>query len=134
MDTVNGVSADVAAALRDLAAASARLMALLPGEAPPGGGSLTVIRPGIRAITQLTTEAMAAIASAEVLVHVIGEPVQEEALRSINPAAASLTHYYANRLEQSATYEAMVQHILGAAITGKQTVAAFYRHPGVFTY
>ncbi len=134
MDTVNGVSADVAAALRDLAAASARLMALLPGEAPPRGGSLTVIGTGIRAITQLTTEAMAAIASAEVLVHVIGEPVQEEALRSINPAAASLTHYYADGLERSATYEAMVQHILGAVMAGKRTVAAFYGHPGVFTY
>jgi uncharacterized protein YabN with tetrapyrrole methylase and pyrophosphatase domain len=126
--------ADVANALRDVAAASARLIALLPGEAPPPGGSLTVIGTGIRAMTQLTAEAIAAIASAEVLVHVIGEPTQEDALRFINPAAVSLTSYYADGIERSATYEAMVQHIVGAVIAGKRTVAAFYGHPGVFTY
>jgi hypothetical protein len=132
--SIGVVSEEVAGALRDVAAAAGRLMALMPGEGPPPGGSLTVVGTGIRAMTQLTVEAIAAIASAEVVVHVVGEPTQEEALSTINPAAESLTHHYADGLERSATYEAMVQQILAAAMAGKRTVAAFYGHPGVFTY
>ncbi len=37
-------------------------------------------------------------------------------------------------MERSSTYEAMVQRVLGEVTAGKRTVAAFYGHPGVFTY
>jgi uncharacterized protein YabN with tetrapyrrole methylase and pyrophosphatase domain len=127
-------TSEATAALADVASAAVRLMELLPGEAPPPGGSLTVVGTGIRAMTQLTVEALAAMATADVLLHVIGEPIQEEALLAVNPTAETLTGYYADGLERSATYEAMVQHILGAVREGKRTVAAFYGHPGVFTY
>jgi uncharacterized protein YabN with tetrapyrrole methylase and pyrophosphatase domain len=123
-----------AAALRETAGAAQDLMATLPNEGPPAGGSLTVVGTGIRAMTQLTVEALAAMASADVVLHVIGEPVQEEALLAINPNSRTLTGYYADGLERSATYEAMVQEILGEVSAGKRTVAAFYGHPGVFTY
>src|SRR5262245_34308697 len=78
------IDPEASAALREVAAAAVKLMELLPGEAPPPGGSLTVVGTGIRAMTQLTVEALAAMTSAEVLVHVIGEPVQEQALLEIN--------------------------------------------------
>ena len=98
------------------------------------GGSLTVVGTGIRAIGQLTVEALAAMAEAEALLHVIGEPMQEEALQAINPAAETMTGYYVDGMERSSTYEAMVQRVLGEVTAGKRTVAAFYGHPGVFTY
>ena len=66
--------------------AAARLIDAL-GIAVPPGGSLTVVGTGIRAITQLTIESLAAMAGAEVLLHVIGDPTQEDAFAAINPAA-----------------------------------------------
>jgi hypothetical protein len=125
---------DQAAALRGVAGAASNLMAVLPNEGPPPGGSLTVVGTGIRAMTQLTVEALAAMASADVLLHVIGEPVQEETLLAINTNARTLTGHYVDGLERSATYEAMVQEILVEVLAGRRTVAAFYGHPGVFTY
>jgi uncharacterized protein YabN with tetrapyrrole methylase and pyrophosphatase domain len=74
------------------------------------------------------------MATAEVLLHVIGEPMQEDALLSINPRAETLTHYYVDGMDRWNTYEAMIQHIVGSVLRGARTVAAFYGHPGVFTY
>jgi uncharacterized protein YabN with tetrapyrrole methylase and pyrophosphatase domain len=121
-------------ALHEAAQAAVRVMAALDQPRPRAGGSLTVIGTGIRAITQLTIESLAAMAEADVLLHVIGEPIQEEAILAINPRAQTLCHYYADGVDRSNTYEAMVQDIVGAVAAGKRTVAAFYGHPGVFTY
>ena len=119
----------------DRLAASATSLAHAAGMTqPPHGGSLTVVGTGIRAIGQLTIESLAIMASAEALFHVIGEPMQEEVLRRINPAATTLTGYYMDGVDRGATYEAMVQTIFQAVVSGKRTVAAFYGHPGVFTY
>src|SRR6476659_9228650 len=119
-------------ALGEMARAASAVMQTLEWTTP-AGGSLTVIGTGIRAITQLTIEAVALMADAEVLVHVIGEPIQEDAIRAINPAATTMTGYYADGMVRSATYEAMVQEVLASVQAGKRTVAAFYGHPGVCT-
>jgi hypothetical protein len=120
--------------LGEVAAAASRLLKEVGASAPPAGGSLTVVGTGIRAVTQLTLEAVAEMAAAEVLLHVIGEPVQEEVVQSLNPAARTLTGHYKDGQERGATYEAMVEEILAAVTAGRRTVAAFYGHPGVFTY
>lgn len=120
--------------LHELALAAARLIGTVQRGATPPGGSLTVVGTGIMAITQLTVESLAAMATAEVLLHVIGEPIQEEAILSINPNAQTMTGFYADGLVRNATYEAMVQRVLASVAAGRRTVAAFYGHPGVFTY
>lgn len=121
--------------LEELASAATKLVAALPGgDRPPAGGSLTVVGTGIMAVHQLTVEAVAEMAAAEALLHVIGEPMQEDVLAMINPAAETLTGYYADDTDRGQTYEAMIQHILGEVVAGKRTVAAFYGHPGVFVY
>lgn len=120
--------------LVDVATAAVRLASALRPAGEPPGGSLTVVGTGIRAIGQLTVESLAAMADAEALLHVIGEPLQEEALLAINPAAETMTGYYVDGMERSATYEAMVERVLAEVRAGKRTVAAFYGHPGVFTY
>jgi precorrin-6B methylase 1 len=119
--------------LTSTAQAAVRLTESLGVTAPPGG-SLTVVGTGIRAITQLTVESMAAMAGAEVLLHVIGDETQEAAVKVINPVAQTLTIYYGEGLERTYTYEAMIQHILAEVSAGKRVVAAFYGHPGVCTY
>lgn len=117
--------------LAEMADAAIRLVnTATPSERRTEGGSLTVIGTGIRAITQLTLEAIAEIRQAESLLHVIGEPRQEEVLRALNPVAQSLTTYYSADTDRGVTYEAMIKHIM----SGKRTVAAFYGHPGVFVY
>ena len=119
--------------LRNAAASIGRLLdAVQPVPAPRP--SLTVVGTGIRAVTQLTLEAVAAMASAESLLHVIGEPIQEDALLAINPNAKTMTDLYADGMERSFTYEAMVLELMAELEKGKRTVAAFYGHPGVFTY
>lgn len=118
----------------EVAAAATRLLKDVGAVDPPAGGSLTVVGTGIRAVTQLTLEAVAEMAAAEVLLHVIGEPVQEDVVKALNPAARTLTGHYHDGLERGATYEAMVQEILASVTAGRRTVAAFYGHPGVFTY
>jgi uncharacterized protein YabN with tetrapyrrole methylase and pyrophosphatase domain len=120
--------------LRNVASAASTLLAQLPGGTPPPGGSLTVVGTGIRAMTQLTIEALAAIANAEVLLHVIGEPLQEEAVVALNPHAETMTGFYAEGLDRRDTYEAMIERVVSSVIAGQRTVAAFYGHPGVFTY
>ncbi len=120
--------------LQKLAAAAVQTMAALNPRATPPGGSLTVVGTGIRAITQLTVESLAAMATAEVVFHVIGEPIQEDAVLAINPRSETLTGYYVDGMDRWNTYEAMVQHILASVVSGVRTVAAFYGHPGVFTY
>ena len=120
--------------LVDLAAAASRAVSASAGTAERAGGSLTVVGTGIRAVGQLTVEALAAMARAEILLHVIGERMQEAVLQAINPSAETMTNYYVDGGDRSATYEAMVRRILSEVTAGKRTVAAFYGHPGVFTY
>lgn len=125
---------DLATQLGALTTAATALARTVGIAEPPPGGSLTVVGTGIRALGQLSVESLAIMASAEALFHVIGEPVQEEIVRLINPAAQTLTDFYVDGMDRSATYEAMVHTILEAVVSGKRTVAAFYGHPGVFTY
>jgi hypothetical protein len=120
--------------LANLSAAATEIARTIGIAEPPPGGSLTVVGTGIRAIGQLTVESLAAMATAEALFHVVGEPLQEEALRLINPVSQTLTGYYVDGMDRLATYEAMVQTIVQSVLSGQRTVAAFYGHPGVFTY
>lgn len=121
--------------LVEVADASVRLIDAVTADVPtPPAGSLTVVGTGIRAVTQLTVEAIAEMRRAESLLHVVGDHVQEELLAALNPTAATLTGYYGEDVDRLDTYEAMVQHILAEVAAGKRTVVAFYGHPGVFVY
>ena len=103
-------------------------------EAHLNGGSLTVIGTGIRTVGQLTTEAIAWMRNADRLLHVVADPIAENAMRQLNPSSESLSGYYGEGKPRSETYEQMVQHIVGCVRAGNQTCAAFYGHPGVFAY
>jgi uncharacterized protein YabN with tetrapyrrole methylase and pyrophosphatase domain len=98
-------------------------------------GSLTVIGTGIRTVGQLTLEAIAWIKEADILLHVVADPIAEAAMKRLNPdGAVSLSSYYREGLPRLDTYHAMVEHILSCVRDRQTTVAAFYGHPGVFAY
>ncbi len=90
-------------------------------------GSLVVVGTGIAA-SQLTTEARAAIESAEAVLFLVADPLSERLVLELAPAATSLAPCY----EESAPYERMVEEILAPVADGKRVCAAFYGHPGVF--
>lgn len=93
-------------------------------------GSLVVVGTGIAA-GQMTSEARNAVASAEQVLHLAGDPLTERELERLNPAATSLAGEFANGSRQAA-YERVVGAVLAPARAGARVCAAFYGHPGVF--
>jgi len=98
-------------------------------------GSLVVVGTGIRAVGQMTIEALAWVQVADAVPYVVADPVAEDVVRFLNPKGAiSLRGYYGDGMPRKDSYEAMVQHILSLVRSGKRVCAAFYGHPGVFAY
>jgi uncharacterized protein YabN with tetrapyrrole methylase and pyrophosphatase domain len=98
-------------------------------------GSLVVVGTGIKTTGQLTLESIAWIEQAETVPYVVGDPIAEAAIKRLNPqGAVSMAGYYEEGQSRMYAYNAMIEHIVGAVRSGKNTVAAFYGHPGVFAY
>lgn len=93
-------------------------------------GSLTVVGTGIGA-AQLTAEARAAIAGADDVLYLVGDPMSERAILELCPEATSLGPCYGHGSRRAA-YAAMTEAILAPARDGRRVCAAFYGHPGVF--
>jgi uncharacterized protein YabN with tetrapyrrole methylase and pyrophosphatase domain len=97
--------------------------------------SLIVVGTGICAVGQLTVDAIAYMKESDVVLYLVGDPVAEGVIRSLNPSGAmSLRGYYGEGIVRNQSYEAMVLHILSCVRAGKRTCVAFYGHPGVFAY
>jgi hypothetical protein len=97
-------------------------------------GSLTVVGTGV-SVGQLTVEAIAWIKQADAVCYLVSDPVAEEAIRRLNPrGAVSLRKHYGEGVRRERSYEAMVEHILTCVRAGLRTCAAFYGHPGVYTF
>jgi precorrin-6B methylase 1 len=100
----------------------------------PAGGSLTVVGTGIDVGGQLTPQARAAFAGAEVALYLVGDPVAARLLERLNLRARSLHDLYENGKERLETYEEMIAAMLAPVRAGRRVCAAFYGHPGVFVY
>lgn len=98
-------------------------------------GSLVVVGTGIRAVGQLTVEAIAWMRNADVLLYLVGDPVAEQIVIDLNPKAAeSMAGYYQEHAPRIGTYLAMVERVLRSVREGNLTVTAYYGHPGVFAF
>src|SRR5215210_7816051 len=98
-------------------------------------GQLVVVGTGLRTTGHLTTEAIAWVQAADKVLYVVGDPVAEEVLHSLNPdGAESLQGLYDEGKQRLQTYHEMVDRILRNVRSGLRTCAAFYGHPGVFVY
>jgi uncharacterized protein YabN with tetrapyrrole methylase and pyrophosphatase domain len=98
-------------------------------------GSLVVVGTGIRLAGQLTVEAIAAMKSAEWLVHLVQDPILSAAVASLNPGREeSLIRFYGDGKNRDETYEEMIDRVLSWVRRGVSTCFAVYGHPGVCTY
>ncbi|MGH9278368.1 MAG: SAM-dependent methyltransferase [Acidimicrobiales bacterium] len=103
-----------------------------PGRAR-GTGSLVVVGTGIRALGQLTVEAISHIRMADKVFYVVSDPVAEELIEHLNPKGAeSLLGLYRDGRDRSETYRQMVDRVLSSVRDGLRTCLACYGHPGVF--
>jgi len=69
-----------------------------------GPGRLVVVGTGIRTVGQMTTEALSWIRAADKVLYVVGDPIAEAMLHDLNPAAESLSPFYAVGKERIITY------------------------------
>lgn len=95
-------------------------------------GSLTVVGTGIRALTQLTAEADAAVRGCDVVHYVVPDALSAQMLHWNAKEAHDLADLYDPEVERSETYAAMVDRIVGDVVAGRDVCAVFYGHPGAF--
>jgi Tetrapyrrole (Corrin/Porphyrin) Methylases len=96
-------------------------------------GSLIVVGTGIRAVGQLTVEAIAWMGLADRLLYLVGDPAAEAAIERLNPGECeSLSDCYAEGKPRPESYREMVDRTLGHVRAGRLTCLALYGHPGVF--
>ena len=96
-------------------------------------GRLVVVGTGINIAGQCTLMAKSRIETAD-HVFTLATPVIAEWLATLNPRVSDLrTHYdYANGKDRLDSYRGMVADLVAAVREGRDVVAAFYGHPGVF--
>jgi uncharacterized protein YabN with tetrapyrrole methylase and pyrophosphatase domain len=70
--------------------------------------------------------------TADVVLSVVAEPGMQAGLERLNPNTRSLHDLYELGESRAEAYEAMAEEILRHVREGKNVVAAFYGHPGVF--
>ncbi len=95
-------------------------------------GSLTVVGTGIRLGSHLTREARLLLEGADIVLSVVAEPGMQAVLEKLNPETRSLHDLYEIGENRTEAYQAMAEEILRHVREGKNVVAAFYGHPGVF--
>jgi siroheme synthase len=103
-------------------------------ETPLKRGSLTVVGTGYVAGGHATLETLACLKHAEKLFYVVSEEAMRVWLDSLNRTAESLEDSYAPGKPRYESYEEMIRRILQEVRAGREVVAAFYGHPGVFVY
>jgi hypothetical protein len=99
----------------------------------PSDGRLVVVGTGIRSVGQLTTEAIAWMKIADVVLHLVVDPVVEELLSEWQPDTnRTLRVHYAEGQPRRDTYRDMTAEIVAEVVAGRTVCVALYGHPGVF--
>lgn len=94
-------------------------------------GSLVVVGTGITVSGQMTLITESVIKNADIVLAVVTQSALIN-LQMLNPNTHCLRHYYEQGKSRVITYQKMKQHIIDEVKAGKNVVAAFYGHPGVF--
>lgn len=97
--------------------------------------ALVVVGTGIRTVGHMTVEAIAWLRKADKVLYVVGDPIAEDVIRTLNPEGAeSLSPMYAEGKPRIETYNEMIDRTLDCVRQGLLTCMACYGHPGVFVY
>ncbi len=98
-----------------------------------GSGRLVVVGTGIRSVGQLTMEAIAWLKVADLVLHLVVDPVAEELIETWQPTTnRTLRVHYQEGRPRRDSYLRMVESIVAEVVSGKTVVVALYGHPGVF--
>ena len=96
-------------------------------------GKLVVVGTGIRTTGQLTVEAIAWMKAADVLFHLVADPVAQEVISLLrNDETIDLREHYAEGKPRRESYELMAGAIAAKVAAGHVVCVALYGHPGVF--
>lgn len=95
-------------------------------------GSVIFAGSGILLGAQLTPEAQSAVAKSDIVLTLVGDPLVEAVIGSINGNVHSLDVHYGAATSRPAAYRAMVERILSLVRAGKKVCVILYGHPGVF--
>ncbi len=96
-------------------------------------GRLIIVGTGIRTTGQLTVEAIAWMKAADVLFHVVADPVALEVISLLRTdQTIDLREYYAEGKLRRESYEDMADAIAAKVAEGYVVCVALYGHPGVF--
>lgn len=93
--------------------------------------TLRVVGTGMNLAGQISIEARNAIADADIVLSLTGDPIFDEWLKSLNANQEGLEECY-KLGPRPLAYRAMADRILREVRAGKRVCAAFYGHPGVF--
>ena len=94
-----------------------------------------VVGTGIRTVGHMTLESIVWIKQADKVLYVVGDPIAETMIKTLNPdGAESLSGMYAVGKPRIQTYNEMIDRILSCVRAGMLTCCACYGHPGVFVY
>lgn len=98
----------------------------------PKRGSLIVAGAGIAYAGHCSVEARNAIASADIVLSIMGDELMQQWLSELNPNTRSMQDFYAQKQTRLDAYEAMVEELLSQVRKGLDVCAVFYGHAGVF--
>ncbi len=99
-----------------------------------GKGSLTVVGCGIKAVTDITIGAQAAIAQADMVFYLTSNPLSSHVVQQLNLNSVSLQDCYREGAPRIEAYNAMIERILEQVRLGFDVCCIFYGHPGIFVY
>ena len=101
---------------------------------PEKRGSLVVVGSGIKALSDMTSDARAQISRADSVFYCVADPATEREIHRLNPRAKSLYGLYGNDKPRIETYREMVDAILAEVRDDHAVCAVFYGHPGIFAW
>lgn len=95
-------------------------------------GRLTCVGAGISIGAHISPITRSTIQSADIVFAASSDSLFEAWLTELHPNVQSLQEYYAPGKSRKSTYAEMIDALLAPVRAGKEVVAAFYGHPGVF--
>jgi len=89
---------------------------------------------GIQLAVHLTPEAKAVIERADEMYYLLADAASGAWIEGLHPDARSLHSHYKSGRVRAEIYDEIVEEILAPVREGRRVCAAFYGHPGIFSY
>ncbi len=111
-----------------------RIQILLSNSHSEKAGSIVCVGLGMILGSHIAPLSQQFIQQADVVFMSVTDPLTEAWIRKMNPKCQSLQIFYADGKDRRKSYQEMVDTVMAEVELGKNVVAAFYGHPGVFAW